>query len=112
MGNLRKPPKQAIDYAANHGVRLGGVDPSLALESLSTSHLPASWTDLVLDLDILALNAKHSDCIQSLFPAGQGRLYQNLLWVNSARKDRLNRFYIAPLFFTDHVSMLGVEIAP
>jgi hypothetical protein len=59
--------------------------------------------DLVLDLDILALNAKHSDCIQSLFLLAKEGFIKSALGEFSAQRQALNRFYIAATLLTDHV---------
>jgi hypothetical protein len=56
-----------------------------------------------LDLDILTLNAKSSECIQSLFLLAKEGFIKSALGEFSAQRQALNRFYIAATLLTDHV---------
>lgn len=76
----------------------------------STLHAAQSKTftkpvgqELVLDLDILSLNPKHSEDIESLFLLAKEGSIKSALGDFSAQKQALNRFFIAATLLTDPV---------
>jgi hypothetical protein len=95
--------KQAIDYAANQGVDWVVLTNAWQWKVYNVTFTKPVGQDLVLDLDILALNAKHSECIQSLFLLAKEGFIKSALGEFSAQRQALNRFYIAATLLTDHV---------
>jgi hypothetical protein len=95
--------KQAVDYAANQGVDWVVLTNASQWKVYNVTFTKPVGQDLVLDLDILSLNAKHSDCIQSLFLLAKEGFIKSALGEFSAQRQALNRFYIAATLLTDHV---------
>lgn len=95
--------KQAIDYAANQGVEWVVLTNASQWKVYNVTFTKPVGQDLVLDLDILTLNAKNSECIQSLFLLAKEGFIKSALGEFSAQRQALNRFYIAATLLTDHV---------
>jgi hypothetical protein len=95
--------KQAIDYAANQGVDWVVLTNASQWKVYNVTFTKPVGQDLVLDLDILTLNAKNSECIQSLFLLAKEGFIKSALGEFSAQRQALNRFYIAATLLTDHV---------
>jgi hypothetical protein len=95
--------KQAIDYAANQGVDWVVLTNASQWKIYNVTFTKPVGQDLVLDLDILTLNAKNSECIQSLFLLAKEGFIKSALGEFSAQRQALNRFYIAATLLTDHV---------
>ncbi len=95
--------KQAVDYAANQGVDWVVLTNASQWKIYNVTFTKPVGQDLVLDLDILTLNAKNSECIQSLFLLAKEGFIKSALGEFSAQKQALNRFYIAATLLTDHV---------
>jgi hypothetical protein len=95
--------KQAVDYAANQGVDWVVLTDASQWKVYNVTFTKPVGQDLVLDLDILTLNAKNSECIQSLFLLAKEGFIKSALGEFSAQRQALNRFYIAAALLTDHV---------
>jgi hypothetical protein len=95
--------KQAIDYAANQGVDWVVLTNASQWKVYNVTFTKPVGQDLVLDLDILSLSAKNSECIQSLFLLAKEGFIKSALGEFSAQRQALNRFYIAATLLTDHV---------
>jgi hypothetical protein len=95
--------KQAIDYAANQGVDWVVLTNGSQWKVYNVTFSKPVGQDLVLDLDILTLNAKRFEDIQSLFLLAKEGFIKSALGDFSAQKQALNRFYIAATLLTDHV---------
>ena len=95
--------KQAVDYAANQGVDWVVLTNGSQWKVYNVLFTKPVGQDLVLDLDILALNAKRADDIQSLFLLTKEGFIKSALGDFSAQRQALNRFYIAATLLTDHV---------
>jgi hypothetical protein len=95
--------KQAIDYAANQGVDWVVLTNASQWKVYNVTFTKPVGQDLVLDLDILTLNAKNSECIRSLFLLAKEGFIKSALGEFSAQRQALNRFYIAATLLTDHV---------
>ena len=87
--------KQAVDYAANQGVDWVVLTNASQWKVYNVTFTKPVGQDLVLDLDILTLNAKSSECIQSLFLLAKEGFIKSALGEFSAQRQALNRFYIA-----------------
>lgn len=95
--------KQAVDYAANQGVDWVVLTNASQWKVYNVLFSKPVGQDMVLDLDILALNAKHADDIESLFLLTKEGFIKSALGDFSAQRQALNRFYIAATLLTDHV---------
>lgn len=95
--------KQAVDYAANQGVDWVVLTNGSQWKVYNVLFTKPVGQDLVLDLDILALSAKHADDIESLFLLTKEGFIKSALGDFSAQRQALNRFYIAATLLTDHV---------
>ena len=95
--------KQAVDYAANQGVDWVVLTNGSQWKVYNVLFTKPVGQDLVLDLDILTLNAKHADDIESLFLLTKEGFIKSALGDFSAQRQALNRFYIAATLLTDHV---------
>lgn len=95
--------KQAVDYAANQGIDWVVLTNASQWKVYNVTFTKPVGQDLVLDLDILSLNAKNSECIQSLFLLAKEGFIKSALGEFSAQRQALNRFYIAATLLTDHV---------
>ncbi len=95
--------KQAVDYAANQGVDWVVLTNGSQWKVYNVLFTKPVGQDLVLDLDILTLNAKHAEDIESLFLLTKEGFIKSALGDFSAQRQALNRFYIAATLLTDHV---------
>ena len=95
--------KQAVDYAANQGVDWVVLTNASQWKVYNVLFTKPVGQDLVLDLDILTLNPKHADDIESLFLLTKEGFIKSALGDFSAQRQALNRFYIAATLLTDHV---------
>ena len=95
--------KQAVDYAANQGVDWVVLTNGSQWKVYNVLFTKPVGQDLVLDLDILTLNAKRADDIESLFLLTKEGFIKSALGDFSAQRQALNRFYIAATLLTDHV---------
>jgi hypothetical protein len=95
--------KQAVDYAANQGVDWVVLTNGSQWKVYNVLFTKPVGQDMVLDLDILTLNAKRADDIESLFLLTKEGFIKSALGDFSAQRQALNRFYIAATLLTDHV---------
>jgi len=95
--------KQAVDYAANQGVDWVVLTNAVQWKVYNVTFTKPVGQDLVLDLDLLALNPKHAEDIEALFLLAKEGFIKSALDDFSAQRQALNRFYIAATLLTDHV---------
>lgn len=95
--------KQAVDYAANQGVDWVALTNASTWRVYKVTFTKPIGQELVLDLDLLSLNPKRAEDIESLFLLAREGFIKSALGEFSAQRQALNRFFIAATVLTDPV---------
>jgi len=95
--------KQAVDYAANQGVDWVALTNACSWKIYKVNFTKPVCQELVLDFDLLSLNPKKAEDLDSLFLMAKEGFVRSALGDFSVQKQALNRFFIAATVLTDPV---------
>ncbi|HET7435291.1 MAG TPA: type I restriction enzyme HsdR N-terminal domain-containing protein [Thermoanaerobaculia bacterium] len=95
--------KQAIDYAANMGVEWVVLTNGQHWEVFRVIFAKPIESDLVLDIDILALNPKNADDLESLYLLTRESMLKSGLYAYHDHLQATNKFYLAAVVLSDTV---------
>jgi hypothetical protein len=95
--------KQAVDYAANQGVDWVALTNACHWKIYKVNFTKPVCQELVLEFDLLSLNAKKLEDLECLFLMAKEGFVRSALGDFSAQRQALNRFFIAATVLTDPV---------
>src|SRR3954471_10932166 len=95
--------KQAVDYAANQGVEWGALANGAVWRSYRVSFARPIDQQLVLDLDLLSLNPKSREHIDSLHLLTRESITKSGLLAYHDHKEATSRFFLAAVLLGDTV---------
>lgn len=95
--------KQAVDYAANQGVEWVGLTNGIHWQVYRVSFGKPIGKELVLDLDMLALNHRAGSDIDSLFLVTRESATKSALQEYHDQRQAINRFLIAAVILDEPV---------
>jgi Type I restriction enzyme R protein N terminus (HSDR_N) len=95
--------KQAVDYAANQGVEWVALTNGHLWRVFRVIFAKPIDAELVLDIDILALNAKSSADLESLYLLTRESMLKSGLYAYHDHLQATNKFYLAAVVLSDTV---------
>jgi hypothetical protein len=95
--------KQAVDYAANQGVEWVALTNGPIWKVFRVIFAKPIDTELVLDIDLLTLNPKNSDDLESLFLLTRESMLKSGLYAYHDHLQATNKFYLAAVVLSDPV---------
>jgi hypothetical protein len=95
--------KQAVDYAANQGVEWVALTNGVIWRVYRISFAKPIDQQLVLDLDLLALNPKSREHIESLHLLTRESITKSGLLAYHDHKEATSRFFLAAVLLSDTV---------
>lgn len=95
--------KQAVDYAANQGIEWVAATNGHHWKVFRVIFGKPIDANLVLDFDVLTMNARASDDIESLFLLTRESMVKSGLYAYHDQKEATNKFYLAALVLSDTV---------
>jgi hypothetical protein len=95
--------KQAVDYAANLGVEWVALTNGNLWRVFRVIFAKPIDTELVLDIDLLALNPKNADDLESLFLLTRESMLKSGLYAYHDHLQATNKFYLAAVVLSDAV---------
>jgi len=95
--------KQAVDYAANQGVEWVALTNGVIWRVYRVSFAKPIDQQLVLDLDLLALNPKSREHIESLYLLTRESITKSGLLAYHDHKEATSRFFLAAVLLGDTV---------
>jgi len=93
--------KQAVDYAANQGVEWVVLTNGIIWKIYSVSFSKPITADLVLEIDVLELNAKDSDSVEDLFLLSKEAIQKSGLEEYSDQLKVRSKFNLAAIILSD-----------
>lgn len=93
--------KQAVDYAANQGVEWVVLTNGIIWKIYSVSFSKPITADLVLEIDVLELNAKDSDSVEDLFLLSKEAVQKSGLEEYSDQLKVRSKFNLAAIILSD-----------
>ncbi|HUR82877.1 MAG TPA: type I restriction enzyme HsdR N-terminal domain-containing protein, partial [Thermoanaerobaculia bacterium] len=95
--------KQAIDYAANLGVEWVALSNGHLWKVFRVVFAKPIDQELVLDIDLLALNAKNENDLESLYLLTRESMLKSGLYAYHDHLQATNKFYLAAVVLSDTV---------
>jgi hypothetical protein len=95
--------KQAVDYAANQGIEWVALTNGNIWKVFRVVFAKPIDADLVLDMDLLALNPKNTDNLESVFLLTRESMLKSGLYAYHDHLQATNRFYLAAVVLSDAV---------
>jgi predicted type IV restriction endonuclease len=95
--------RQVVDYAANQGVEWVALTNGILWQVYKVGFGKPIEHELVLELDLIALNPRTSDHIESLFLLTRESIQKSALVAYQDHREATSRFYLAALLLTDPV---------
>jgi len=95
--------KQAVDYAANQGVEWAALTNGHQWKVYRVIFTKPIDAELVLDIDLLALNPKSAEDIESLYLLTRESMLKSGLYAYHDHLQATNKFYLAAIILSDAV---------
>lgn len=95
--------KQAVDYAANQGIEWVALTNGAVWRVYKVTFGKPIGQEVVLDIDLLALNAKNQASIDSLFLLSRESITKSGLVAYHDHKEATSRFFLAAIVLSDAV---------
>jgi predicted type IV restriction endonuclease len=95
--------KQAVDYAANQGIEWAALTNGHEWKVYRVIFAKPIDAELVLDIDLLSLNAKASDDIENLYLLTRESMLKSGLYAYHDHLQATNKFYLAAVVLSDAV---------
>jgi hypothetical protein len=95
--------KQAVDYAANQGIEWVALTSGHIWKVYRVFFTKPIGTELVLDINLLALNPKNADQLESLFLLTRESMIKSGLYAYHDQMQATNKFYLGALLLSDPV---------
>ncbi len=95
--------KQAVDYAANQGVEWVALTNGQMWKVFRVIFAKPIDAELVLDIDLLALNPKSSGDLESLYLLTRESMLKSGLYAYHDHLQATNKFYLAAVVLSDAV---------
>jgi hypothetical protein len=95
--------KQAVDYAANQGVEWVALTNGQMWKVFRVIFAKPIDNELVLDIDLLTLNAKSANDLESLFLLTRESMLKSGLYAYHDHLQATNKFYLAAVVLSDPV---------
>ena len=95
--------KQAVDYAANQGVEWVALTNGHLWKVFRVIFAKPIDAELVLDIDLLALNPKNSGDLESLYLLTRESMLKSGLYAYHDHLQATNKFYLAAVVLSDTV---------
>lgn len=95
--------KQAVDYAANQGIEWVALTNGNLWRVFRVLFAKPIDAELVLDIDLLALNAKSADDLESLYLLTRESMLKSGLYAYHDHLQATNKFYLAAVVLSDTV---------
>lgn len=95
--------KQAVDYAANQGVEWVALTNGYLWKVFRVIFAKPIETELVLDIDVLALNPKDHNDLESLHLLTRESMLKSGLYAYHDHLQATNKFYLAAVVLSDAV---------
>ena len=103
MGLKDAHVKQAVDYAANQGIEWAALTNGHEWKVYRVIFAKPIDAELVLDIDLLALNPKASDDIENLYLLTRESMLKSGLYAYHDHLQATNKFYLAAVVLSDAV---------
>lgn len=95
--------KQAVDYAANQGIEWVALTNGNLWRVFRVIFARPIDAELVLDIDLLSLNAKRAQDLESLFLLTRESMLKSGLYAYHDHLQATNKFYLAAVVLSDPV---------
>lgn len=95
--------KQAVDYAANQGIEWVALTSGNAWKVFRVIFAKPIDAELVLDIDLLALNPKNSQDLEDLYLLTRESMLKSGLYAYHDHLQATNKFYLAAIVLSDPV---------
>jgi hypothetical protein len=95
--------KQAVDYAANQGVEWVALTNGQMWKVFRVIFAKPIEAELVIDIDLLALNPKNGGDLESLFLLTRESMLKSGLYAYHDHLQATNKFYLAAVVLSDAV---------
>lgn len=95
--------KQAVDYAANQGIEWVALTNGNLWKVFRVIFAKPIDAELVLDIDLLALNPKSGDDLESLYLLTREGMLKSGLYAYHDHLQATNKFYLAAVVLSDPV---------
>ena len=95
--------KQAVDYAANQGVEWVALTNGQMWKVFRVIFAKPIDAELVLDIDLLSLNPKNSNDLESLYLLTRESMLKSGLYAYHDHLQATNKFYLAAVVLSDTV---------
>jgi hypothetical protein len=95
--------KQAVDYAANQGIEWVALTNGNLWRVFRVIFAKPIDAELVLDIDLLALNAKRTGDLESLYLLTRESMLKSGLYAYHDHLQATNKFYLAAVVLSDAV---------
>ena len=95
--------KQAVDYAANQGIEWVALTNGNLWKVFRVVFAKPIDADLVLDFDVLALNSKNADDLESVYLLTRESMLKSGLYAYHDHLQATNKFYLAAVVLSDPV---------
>jgi hypothetical protein len=92
--------KQAVDYAANLGIEWVALTSGIIWKVYRVFFTKPIGTELVLDIDLLLLNPKNADHLESLFLLTRESMIKSGLYAYHDQMQATNKFYLGALLLS------------
>jgi len=95
--------KQAVDYAANQGIEWVSLTNGNLWRVFRVIFAKPIDAELVLDIDLLALNQKRADHLENLYLLTRESMLKSGLYAYHDHLQATNKFYLAAVVLSDSV---------
>ena len=95
--------KQAVDYGANQGIEWVVLTSGDIWKVYRVFFTKPIGTELVLDINLLTLNPKNTDHLESLFLLTRESMIKSGLYAYHDQMQATNKFFLGALLLSDHV---------
>jgi hypothetical protein len=95
--------KQSVDYAANQGIEWVALTSGNIWRVYRVFFTKPIGTELVVDIDLLALNPKNADNLASLFLLTRESMLKSGLYAYHDQMQATNKFYLGAILLSDPV---------
>jgi hypothetical protein len=95
--------KQTVDYAANQGIEWVALSSGNIWRVYRVFFTKPIGTELVVDIDLLALNPKNADNLASLFLLTRESMIKSGLYAYHDQMQATNKFFLGAILLSDPV---------
>jgi hypothetical protein len=95
--------KQAVDYAANQGIEWVALTSGDVWRVYRVFFTKPIGTELVLDINLLALNPKNADHLESLYLLTRESMIKSGLYAYHDQMQATSKFYLGAVLLSDSV---------